>query len=180
MPEVEYRAAWRRGDPRIERDAELLLHRERTLRPEANAAVQMANLCAAAYIGDEMVAIAGANIRLIDFLRGKLAMYRCLVARNARRQGIGTALTVFSRDLLETWSREHPVEEVWGMGAIVQARLLVETQNWAVYPRTKLGLVGYTSKGFQMRVYWFAHARISRYWPGRPEALTHDDNGDEF
>jgi hypothetical protein len=68
--------------------------------------------------------------------------------------------------MLEVWSREHPTEEVLGLGAIVRSRLLVQNLDVPVYPRTKLALIGYTQRGFQIRVSWFGHARISKYWPG--------------
>ena len=166
MHEVQYRPAWRRNDPAIERDAEILWRREKALHPSADVTTTLASLCAAAYAGSELVATAMATVRPIPVLRCKLAMYRCFVARGARRRGIATGLTLFSRDLIEKWSREHPNEGVLGLGAIIRSRVLAQNLDFPVYPKTRLALACYTDRGLQMRVYWFEHARTSKYWPG--------------
>jgi hypothetical protein len=67
---------------------------------------------------------------------------------------------------MEGWCLEHPAEEIVGLGAIIRSRALVQNLDVPIYPKTKLALVGYTQRGFQIRVYWFGHARISKYWPG--------------
>jgi hypothetical protein len=166
MLEVQYRPAWRRNDPVIERDAEIFWRREHALSPPG-VSKRLPNLCAVAYQDNEVVASAIAQVRLVDFLHCKLAMYQCYVAKHARRRHIATQLTVFSRKLLESWAREHPEEGVLGYGAIIRSRLLVQNRTEAIYPSSNLALAGYTSAGYQIRISWFAHAQISRYWPGR-------------
>jgi hypothetical protein len=180
MPEVEYRPAWKRSDPVIERDAEILWRCEKALRPTANVTTNLSSLCAAAYRGNELVATALVSARPISNLRCRLAMYRCFVAREMRERGIATGLTIFSRDLMEAWSREHPSEQILGLGAIIRSRMLVQNLDMPVYPKTKLALVGYSRRGFQIRVYWFEHARISKYWPGFQLEDTDSDDADEF
>jgi hypothetical protein len=93
-------------------------------------------------------------------------MYRVLVSRDARIQDIASRLAVYSRDLLEAWSRDNPDQQVMGMGAVIQSRDLVKNIPEAVWPDTKLAFIGYTQEGYQMRVFWFAHATVSDYWPG--------------
>jgi hypothetical protein len=163
MREVEYRPAWNLRDPAIERDVELFWRRERALAPTG---ARLARLCAVAYAKSEVVATATAFVRPVSMQRCKLAMYHCFVAPNARRRGIATGLTVFSRELLQSWSREHPSEEVLGLGAIIRSPVLVRNLDLPVYPRTGLALAGYTPRGLQLRISWFEHARISKYWPG--------------
>jgi len=165
---IDLRPAWRLADPRIERDAELFWQRERLLPAKADVTARLADVCMAAYDGDSLVGLTEARVRPIDFLRCKLAMFRCAVAREARVRKIASRLTVESRDLIEAWSRENPGEEVLGLGCVVQSRKLAENDRWAVWPDTKLAFIGYTAEGYQMRVYWFAHAKISPYWPGPP------------
>jgi len=166
MSELVLRPAWRLEDPAIERDAELFWRKENALPEGTDVAPRLGSLCAAAYFDDALIGVTTATIRPIDFLRCKLAMFRCLVSRNARVQQVASRLTVFSRDLMEAWARDNPGEEVLGLGAVIQSRALVEHSPWAVYPDTRLAFIGYTSEGYQMRVYWFAHAKISTYWPG--------------
>jgi hypothetical protein len=170
MSEIVYRDAWRRKDPAIERDAELFWRAQRALPPGADVAVRLGEICAAAYHGAHVVGLVTARVRNIAPLRCKLAMFRCLVAPEFRERRVASELSVFARDLLEVWSKDKPGEEVLGLGAIIQSRLLVEHMPYAVYPDTKLAFIGYTQEGYQMRVYWFAHAKISNYWPGDPDS----------
>ena len=166
MSELVLRAAWRKGDPAIERDAQLFWRANDAMQEDADIEMRLAGLCAGAYQDERLVGIATAAVRTIASLRCKLAMYRTFVERGLRNRQIASKLGVFSRDLLEAWARDHPEEQVVGMGAVIQSRVLVEKVPFAVYPETKLAFIGYTQEGYQMRVYWFAHARISTYWPG--------------
>jgi hypothetical protein len=171
MSEIVYRNAWRLGDPAIERDAELFWRANKALPSGTDAGARLSELCAVAYRGEELVGVATASIRAIDFLRTKLAMFRCLVAPSVRNSQVASRLGVYSRDLLESWSKANLDEGVMGLGAVIQSRALVEHSPYAVYPDTRLAFVGYTQEGYQMRVYWFAHATISKYWPGDDGAV---------
>ena len=177
MSEIVLRPAWRRQDPVIERDAELLWRDLKILPPTADVGVRLAELCAGAYRDDALVALSTASIRYVGTLRCKLAMYRCLVAPKERMHRLATAITNFSRELLETWSLDNPQEEIQGLGAVIQSRELVEVQPFAVYPQTGLSFIGYTQEGFQMRVRWFKHARVSTYWPGDPDTVASGQTG---
>ena len=163
---VELRPAWRLSDPAIERDAEIFWKREGVLGPRADVPKRLSELCMAAYVDGEVVGLTSAAIQQIDSLRCKLAMFRCAVARTIRSQRVASQLTLATRDLLEAWSRDNPDEEVLGFGCIVQSRVLVENHRWAVWPDNHLAFVGYTPRGYPMRVYWFQHAKIAPYWPG--------------
>jgi hypothetical protein len=176
-PNLDLRAAWQRQDAAIERDAELFWLANKAIPPGSDAGTRLSELCAAAYIGDELVGISTTPIRTIGFLRTKLAMLRVLVAPGARVQNVARRLGVFSRDLLEAWSKENPQEGVMGLGAVIQSPLLVKNVTEAVYPETRLAFVGYTQEGFQMRVFWFAHATVSTYWPGDDVAARAEENG---
>jgi len=164
--EYELRLAWRRNDPAIERDAELFWRGNNALPRGEDVERRLSELCAVAYGADGLAAVATARIRTIDFLRTKLAMLRVFVAPGARVQNLARRLTVLCRDALEIWSKQHPEEEVMGVGTVVQSRLVVKNAPFAVYPTTKMIFVGYTQEGYQVRVYWFTHATISTYWPG--------------
>jgi hypothetical protein len=179
MSDLVLKRAWRLADPSIEREAELFWRARDTLVENFNIGERRSQLCAAAYLDGRLAGISTAVPREIPRLRCKLIMYRTLVSGDVRNQQIATKLAVFSRDLLEEWSRENPQEEIQGMGAVIQSRALVENVPVPVYPDTKLSLFGYTNEGFQMRVYWFAHARISTYWPGDPDGDTRRDRQDE-
>jgi hypothetical protein len=61
---------------------------------------------------------------------------------------------------------------VLGLGAIIQSPVLVEHSPYAVYPDTRLAFIGDSQEGYRRPIYWFAHARISKYWPGDMEAAA--------
>jgi len=166
VSDVVLREAWRKGDPSIERDAELFWRANRALPHGVDVGNRLSELCAAAYVDGQPLAISTSSIRNVDFLRTRLAMYRVFVSPDARVAKVASKLTLFSRDVLEDWSREHQREVVMGMGAVIQSRALVKNDRAAVWPDSKLTFVGYTQEGYQMRVYWFAHATVSTYWPG--------------
>lgn len=168
MPELAIWPAWQRHDPAIERDAELFWHKEQVLPKSADVGARLAGVCAVAYSGNRLIGVTSARIRQINFLRCKLAMLRCVVARGPKQRDTGYQLTAYSRDLLEEWARNNPAEDVRGVGTVVQSRRLAAAWRSAYCPRTKLALVGYTAQGYPMRVYWFAHARISREYAGDP------------
>lgn len=165
-PAVDCRVAWRLRDSAIERDALKFWEANNMLPPGAAVEDRLSQICAAGYDGNEMVAIATAVMRDVDFLRSRLAMFRCSVSRSSRLKRASTTVSLFSFDILEKWSKENPQESVMGIGAVIQSRGLVEHDNHAVWPDTKLTFVGYTKEGYQFRVRWFAHGTIPKLWPG--------------
>jgi hypothetical protein len=169
-PPAAFRPAWRLGDAAINRDAIAFWDRNNMLPAAASLEERLAQVVAGAYDGDKMIAIATANIREVDFLRARLAMFRCSVDRETRERRLATAISLYAFDVLERWSLAHPDEQLMGVGAVIQSRALVEHDNHAVWPDTKLTFVGYTNEGYQFRVRWFAHGTIPRFWPGEPGA----------
>lgn len=73
---------------------------------------------------------------------------------------MGFALAVYSRDLTERWSYDHPDERVAGLGAIVESSDLVARQREPFWPQTRFGLAGYTRDGRQILVSWFEDFRL--------------------
>jgi hypothetical protein len=57
-------------------------------------------------------------------------------------------------------AQEHPEERVLGLGAVIESPDLAERARQPFWPQTRMGLVGYTPEGRQIRVAWFAHARL--------------------
>lgn len=167
MP-VDFRPAWQQRTPEIDRDAVAFWQRNNMLPPNASIEERLDQVCAAAYDEGQMIAIATALVRDVDFLRARLAMFRCSVDRNLRQKRVSTALSLYAFDVLERWSLAHPEAQLMGIGAVIQSRALVEHDNHAVWPDTKLTFVGYTNEGYQFRVRWFAHGTIPRFWPGEP------------
>lgn len=159
-PGIDLRPAWRRADPDIERDAIAFWKRlgilPKGVRPEERAA----ELVAVAYRDDRLVGVATAAVARIDALRGRFAMLRAAVDTEHRRDRIALDLAILARELIEIWSREHPEERLLGLGALVESPDLLERAKQPYWPQTRFGLVGYTPDGRQIRVAWFAHARV--------------------
>ncbi len=158
--EFELRPAWRRDDARIEADAIDFWRRLAILPGKVLPEARAKELVAAAYKDGRLVGVTTATLDRLEFLRARLAMLRGAVDPEFRRSRAGFALALYSRDLIERWSYDHPDERVAGLGAIVESPDLVARQREPFWPQTRLGLVGYTKDGRQIRVSWFEDFRL--------------------
>jgi hypothetical protein len=166
---VEFRPAWRRADPAIERDAELFWRREGLLPAAANIGERLSELCLAGYDGEELIALTTARIRYIDFLGVKLAMLRVATASHNRKNRLATIIQAEARALLEQWSADNPAEEVMGMGTVTQTHAFDGLGPARGFLRAShLGFVGWTANGEAMRVAWFDDGTIPRQRPDTP------------
>ncbi len=157
---VEFRPAWRLKDSAIGRDALAFWAREGLLAAKTSLDVRLSELCMAGYDGDELIALSTAVIRFVDLVGCKLAMFRCAVAREKRRMLLASVIAGYSREHLEQWSLAHPEEEVMGMGSVTQAKALDNLSRRAMFRASRLGFVGWTPNGEQMRIAWFEHGAI--------------------
>jgi hypothetical protein len=163
------RPAWRLKDPVVERDADLFWRKEGILPPTADLGERLQELCLAAYEGDKLIALTTARIRYIDFLCVKLAMLRVAVAKEYRKDRIGAILFAEARVLLEQWSAANPAEDVLGVGTVAQVfGFAPDTRLQAFKTASRVGFVGWTANGEQMRVGWFEHATIPLRRPTAP------------
>ena len=161
MGESALVAAWQHADPKIARDAKAFWKRLGVLPPAISLDQRASELCAAAYLDGELVGVSTVSIGDLSSLPGcRFGFFRCLVAPEHRRAHLATSLTVFSRDVLSTWSKQHPEEGVLGMAAIIESPYLAELSRIPVWPASGLRLIGYTNNGQQIRVVWFEHARL--------------------
>lgn len=159
-PPYDLRTAWQRSDPQIERDAIAFWRKTSILPPEVRPEDRASELVAVAYGDERVVGVATAQVAVIKTLHGKFAGYRCAVDPDFRRRGLALALTVFSRDLLEQWSLDHPEEKVLGLAAIVESPDLAGRLRDPIWAETRLNLAHFLPNGRQLRVAWFAHARV--------------------
>jgi len=157
---VKMTAAWQRNDAKIIKDATDFWLKLRVLPPDVTPEQRVRELCAAAYVGDELAGVSTIELRHAPNLRCRLGFFRCLVSSAHRHRRIARRLTVYSRELLEQWSKDHPEEKILGMAAILESPnfdLLARRPKWG---ESKLWLIGYTPKGQQIRLTWFDHARL--------------------
>ncbi|WP_114951040.1 hypothetical protein [Sphingosinicella terrae] len=159
-PGLNLRPAWRLADPAIEADAIAFWHRLNLLPPRTGADERVRQLAAAAYRDGRLIAVATVYLEYFAQLRGNFAWYRCAVDPEHRRDLASTAITVFTRDVLERWSAENPEEAVLGLAAVIESRALADRRRDPVWANTGLNLVGHNVRGEQIRVAWFAHARV--------------------
>ena len=159
--QITLRPAWGLSDPKIAEDAKAFWRRLGMLGP-AEVERRVSELCAAAYFGDTMMGIATAYLERLEMLRARFAFFRCLVPPSEQQNETARQLAVLSRDLLEHWSRDNPQEQVLGMAAVIPANAYREKRGEPAWAEggLNLNLVGYTSAGDQVRVSWFAHARV--------------------
>ena len=156
----DVRPAWRRGDAAIERDAIDFWTRTSLLPSDVDPADRASELVAVAYCGDRVIGATTATLNNYGPLRARFAFLRGAVDPEFRRRQVGRTLLQFSRPLLEQWSAEHPEERVLGLGSIIESGQFAELRRFPVSPDGQLVLVGYLDDGRQIRVSWFAHARV--------------------
>ena len=157
--DVDLRPAWRRNDPDLVRDAIAFWDRLGILPPEVTPEDRAGQLAAAAYARDRLIGVTTATISLYPPLRAKFAFMRVAVDPDARRGLTSTALSAFTRDVIEQWSAQHPEERVLGLAAIIESPDLRQRQRDPVWENTRLNLAGFMGDGRQVRVAWFAHAK---------------------
>lgn len=157
---VTFRPAWKARDPEIRADALALWAELGVLPPGVDPERRTDQICVAAYQADRLVGLCSAEVLPLDFLRQRMAMVRVLTAPAARGADLARRLVIAGRDLLEDWSADHPEEAVMGIGALIDTPDLARAAQRACWPTTGLQLARYTDRGGQIRIYWFAHARI--------------------
>lgn len=155
-----FKTGWQRQDPAIRADALEMWGRLGLLPPRANPQRRADEIVAAAYLDDELAAVGTAYMSQVTLLRRRFAVWRVSVAPAYRRHHLMFALGGYSRDILESWSREHPELNIAGMATITSFQALSETKLPAVLPGSELRLIGYTPDGNRIRVAWFDHTRV--------------------
>jgi hypothetical protein len=170
MPDIEFRAAWRKSDPEMERDAKAFWQsKKRLLPPGVNIDQRARELCAIAYRGGQPVGVSTVTIEFIEQFRSNMAVYRCAVSSEFGHQPLSWRITDYSREVLEHWSLENPGEKVMGLMAVMQSKVLV-TRYPQVFGVVNMTFTGFTPAGFPIRVAWFKHATIPTDWPPQPSA----------
>lgn len=161
MPESAiFKPAWRMGDPALEADAIDFWTKNNLLRPNVPPEARAKELCGLVYRDGEVIAVSTAIVQEMPKFRCRMALYRCAAARSFRRNPFSLQVTVGSRNLLESWSRENPDEGVMGMAAIVESPVLARHMPSVFWP-ADLVFMGYMENGRQLRVSWFKHATVT-------------------
>lgn len=178
--DLTFEEAWQRNDPRHAADACRLWDRANLLEP-ALREQRVHELVALAYLGGEIAGVSTATLGELPQLRGRFAFYRCAAHpprhRGSRQRGerpadpaapwapahtVSYALSGYARQVLERWSLAHPREKLLGMAAVIESPSYRRKQREPMWPDygLNLNLVGYLPGNRQIRVAWFAHARV--------------------
>jgi len=163
IPGCELRPAWRLNDERIEADAIAFWTRLGIL-PVGVAPEQRAKeLVAVVYKNGALFGVQTARIERVEQVRARLAMVRSAVDPGHRRTHISLALTLYSRNLLQAWAREHPEEKLGGLGAKVGGPDLAARAEQPFWPQTRFILAGFLADGRQLRISWFEDYLLESY-----------------
>jgi hypothetical protein len=158
--DFDYRPAWRRGDAAIEADAIAFWDRLGILPAGVAPETRAKELAAAAYQDGRLVGVSTVTLARLEFLRARFAMLRVAVDPDHRRGRAAWGLALFTRQVMEAWSKAHPEEKVAGLAAILEAAQLEGKAKEPFWVTTRLGLVGHTKDGRQIRVSWFEDFRL--------------------
>ena len=161
MPNVIIKTAWRRDDPQLAADAVEFWTRH-GLVPAEHGPARVKELVAVGYIDGRVVAVTTAELAVLPGLRARFAMGRVSVDPEHRRSSLGARMGGYMRRTLEAWSLEHPEEDVKGFGGVITAAEFGEKQRQPVWNDwgVDIAVAGYLPTGEQIRIGWFAHARI--------------------
>ncbi len=157
---VGWRPAWGLNDAAIQADAKALWARLAVLPGRGDLDQRADELVCAAYVNDELAAVATAFVRDIEFLRARFAMFRTVVAPEFRGHSVARKIAGVAREILEQWSYDHPEEKVMGMATVVTNDDINGKPRGAIWRSSGLVLVGYNDRDEQIRVAWFDHARV--------------------
>jgi hypothetical protein len=165
VPGYDLRPAWRRDDPDIEADAIAFWRRLDILPPGVAPEARARELTAVAYKDGLVVGVHTATLERLELVRARLATIRAAVDPEHRRSRVSMALGLYTRELLESWSLDHPGERLAGLGAIIEGPNLFDRAREPYWPNLRYGVVGYTKEGLQARVSWFEHFRFDENLP---------------
>jgi hypothetical protein len=157
---VDLRVGWLRADPAIEADVKQFWARWGLLPQGVDPEQRVKEVVLAAYAGGRLVAVSTAVVELVPFLRSKMAVYRCAMDPEHRRQFMSVLITAHSVRLLEQWSLATPAEEVMGVLAVLEAATYKTRSHPHRAPETRLSLVGFTPAGEKIVAAWFDHALV--------------------
>lgn len=158
--DIALRPAWRLDDAEIERDAVAFWRRLGNLPADATPEERAKEVVVAAYQDGRMIGIVTAAIGLFPQVRARLAMLRGSVDPELRRSHVGSWMSLEARAMLESWSAANPDERLAGLGGIVESPDLMIAQRMPYWPWPRLGVVGFTQDGRQIRVSWFRDFRL--------------------
>lgn len=153
---VDYVAAWRRADARLEADAIAMWADMGVLAPDVSPQARAKELTALAYRNGRLVGISTAVLQNYSPLRQRFAFMRMITRPGPAGEGVAVPLALMCREALRGWSKANPDEQVAGFAAIIPPG----PYSGQPVLETGLTLVGYTDAGHQVRVFWWDHFRI--------------------
>lgn len=161
MSDLVIRTAWRRDDAQLMADTQDYWGRHNLVSVEQRE-VRTAELVAVAYRDRVVVAVTTAELAILPGLRARFAMGRVSVDPAERRGSLGARMGGYMRRVLEAWSLEHPEEDVKGFGGVITAAEFGDKQRQPVWNDwgVDIAVAGYLPTGEQIRIGWFAHARL--------------------
>lgn len=165
MIEPVLKPVWHNHDAAAERDVLAFWREGRLLSQNVDLASRLNELCVIAYAGNKVVAVNTAVLTWLDRVRARIAMVRLAVAADYRQGHLATEVLAMAKPLLEEWANAHPEEKLMGIGCVVQTRAIGAKLDEAVWPRTGLAVIDHNEKGDQLRLAWFANARIGEAAP---------------
>ncbi|KAL9187178.1 hypothetical protein ACHAXT_010898 [Thalassiosira profunda] len=164
MAEIDYRVVWQKDDEVAKSDARQLW-RELNLLPQGTEDDRANSLCVVAYAPhddgtEELIAVSTIGLQRFPQVRARLAFFRCLVKPDYRQKNLATELAIRCKIAMEEWSILNLDEKVMGFATIVESPHLMKKALLPVWPKTGLAVAGYTPRGQQIRLVWFAHAKF--------------------
>jgi len=151
--------AWRAVTPELQQELVEFWIRHGAL-PDAEQAARRAQqvVCVARDGRGALVGVATAVLQVIPRLRQPTYYYRQFIAPEARGNGRALPLFLAASEILEAANRERP--ESLGVLMEVENKILERSFTDAVGERTRTVFIGYSPRGYQLRVRYFQGAKL--------------------
>lgn len=159
---ITYKDAWKKNDSKLVQDAIALWTELNILPPDQKPEQRAKELSVVAYEDGKVIALTTMDIMKLEQVRQDFAFVRVLIAPDKRLQSLSTDLMRESRKVIEAYALAHPEENLAGMGAIFQAPGIGKSPVGAGGGTV---LIGYTDKGYQVRIAWFDHFKVPPVMP---------------
>lgn len=157
---IVFRNVWQQNDARAIRDTKALWSSLGI--PTYLIEGHENELCAVAYSGEQLAAIALTSVFYHPWLRNKFFAYRSLTAPQFRKRMLAWRIGAYSFGILQEWSAQHPEERI--LGTIQQIETDKFREGLRKPVRSGAGITlhfaGYNPNGDQVRVAWFDHAEL--------------------
>jgi hypothetical protein len=157
------KAVWQNVGAALENELVAFWVAEKVIRTEAPARARAKEVVCIARDADGKIAgVCSVSPRLVPRLRERLYYYRSYVRAAERRGGLALNLLLAAKTTLFEYETSQAKPQCVGIVLEIENRQVAQLRNEACWPRTGFSFIGYSPRGFDLRVWYFEGLRLQR------------------